>query len=299
MKNMAETMARLLKGFLASGFVLLASISQIYAAAATTAKVTVPVLHVGQDYFTNATLTPQSATHVTVIHSRGMMLAKMADLDPDVQRQLGYEPAPTKGAKATASSQATTNTTLFGKLKTMGDNFQAGADQAQADREAKGPPLLRTLKDMGERAQEEAKPADRFQNATLVEKLIAFSILGAVVVLYFFFCNSCRQLCRRAGSPSEILVWLPGWKRLALFRATGTSWWWFFLGILVPGLGPLIFFIGWVLCCIRLCEAFQQSRWWVWLMIIPFLGWLVFIHFDKASKAEDDEPAVRSVKYAF
>jgi hypothetical protein len=299
MKDTAGTCVGLLKCFLASGLVWLASVSQI-SAAATTAKVTVPLLHVGQDYFTNATLTPQSATHVTVIHSRGMTLAKMADLDPDVQRQLGYEPAPAKGAKAIAGSQATTNTTLFGKLKTMGDNFQAGAEQAQADREAKGPPLLRALKDMGERAEQDAKPGDRFENATLLEKIIGFSILSALAVLYFFFCNACRQLCRRAGTPSEVLVWLPGWKRLALYRATGTSWWWFF-GMLVPGLGALIGFIGWILCSVRLCETFQQSRWWAWLLLIPVINWVVIIHFAQATKGEDNEPAIRSMKsgYAF
>src|SRR3954462_3823641 len=143
MKDKTATSVRLLK-VLASGLVLLASVCQTTAAAAAP-KVTVPLLHVGPDYFTNATLTPQSSTHVTVIHSRGMTMAKMADLDPDVQRQLGFEPAPPKGQKAVANSAATTNATFLGKLKKMGDNFQAGAEQAQADREAKGPPLLRSL----------------------------------------------------------------------------------------------------------------------------------------------------------
>jgi hypothetical protein len=303
MKDATGTGIGLLKALLVASLILLASVSQTTAAAVTSPTVTVPLLRVGSDYFTNATLTPQSAKHVTVMHSRGMTMAKMADLDPEVQQQLGFDPSPTKGSKATASSQASTNATFLGKLKKMGDEFQAGADQAQADREAKGPPLLRALQKMGEDAEQHAKDskaADRFENATWLEKSIGFSILGAIIVLYFLFCNACRHLCRRAGAPSEILIWIPGWKRLALYRATGTSWWWFFL-VIMPFFGPLIAGIGWILCCVRLCDAFQQSRWWVWLMLIPVIGWIVFIHFAKASEGEDKEPAIRSMNsgYAF
>jgi hypothetical protein len=298
MKDMTGRVA-LLKPLLASGLLLLAWACQISAAATASHEVTVPVLHVGTDYFTNATVTA-SSTHVTVIHSRGMTMAKMADLDPDVQRELGFDPGPVKGAKATAGSQTSTNTSLFGRLKKAGEDFQAGAEQAQTDRETKGPPLLRALRDRAEQEANGATPAERFEKATLVEKLIVLGTFAAIAVLYFLFCNACRQLCRRAGSPSEILVWLPGWKRLALYRATGTSWWWFFL-VIIPVLGQLIAFIGWVLCCVRVCDAFRQSRWWAWLMISPLFGWFVFIYFAKASEADDQEPAVRSMNsgYAF
>jgi hypothetical protein len=308
MKNWVRMSMDWCKAFFAAGLIF-ASILQT-TAAATAAKVTVPLLHVGSDYFTNATLTPQSSTHVTVIHSRGMTMAKMADLDPELQRQLGFEPAPAKGTKVAANSQTATNTTVLGKLKRMGDEFQAGANQAQADKESKDskePPLFGTLRKMKDEAQQgarDARPADRLKNATLVEKLSALATVCGIVGLYFFFCNACRHLCRRAGTPSEYLVWLPVWKRLALYKATGTStawfWLWFFFWW-VPGLGWLIGFIGWVLCCRRLCEAFQQSRWWVWPMLIPIGGWIVFMHFAHASKDEDNEPAIRSMNsgYAF
>src|SRR5262245_33692640 len=99
----------LFKPLLMIGLLVLASVCQT-TAAADAHEVTVPVLRVGANYFTNATVTTaQSSTHVTVTHSRGMTMAKMADLDPDPQRQLGFDPGPAKGPKATATSGTGTN----------------------------------------------------------------------------------------------------------------------------------------------------------------------------------------------
>ena len=262
----------LLKPLLMSGLLLLASICQSTAASAAH-EVTVPVLRVGTNYFTNATATAQSATHVMVNYSGGMMMTKMDDLDPDVQRQLGVDPS---------TSGTGTNATVLGKLNRMANEFVAGMKQALADREAE---------ERGQPPQRGAKGPYHFENPTWGEKLIGLSFMGAIFVLYLPFCNACRLLCRRAGAPSNILVWIPGFKRLALYRAIGVSWWWFFL-ILLPGLGQLIAGIGWIIFCVRVCEVFQLSRWWAWLLLIPFINWLVFIYFARATKAEDHDPAI-------
>src|SRR5262245_41919970 len=206
MKDMTGIVG-LLKPLLITGLLLLVSVCQTTVAAVDAHEVTVPVLRVGTDYFTNATVTAQSATHVTVNYSRGMMVAKMGDLDPDVQRQLGLDPGLTKDPNATG-----TNATLFGKLNKWANGFVAGMKQALADRETKGPPLSR--------APEAKSSPYSFENPTWGEKLIGLSIVGAIFILYFLFCNACRHLCRRAGTPSNFLVWIPGWKRLALYRAT-------------------------------------------------------------------------------
>jgi hypothetical protein len=69
----------------------------------------------------------------------------------------------------------------------------------------------------------------------------------------------------------------------------------------VPGIGQLIAGIGWIVFSVRLCETFQLSRWWAWLLLIPFINWLVIIYFAKATEGEDREPAIRSMHsgYAF
>jgi hypothetical protein len=254
----------LLKPLLMSGLLLLASICQTTAASAAH-EVTVPVLRVGTNYFTNATVTAQSATHVMVNYSGGMTMTKMGDLDPEVQRQLGFGPKSAKGPNASG-----TNATLFGKLNQMANDFVAGMKQALADREAE---------EMGQPRQ---RGPYHYENPTWIEKVIGLSIAAEVVFLYLPFCNACRHLCRRAGAPAGILVWLPGWKRFPLFRAVGVSWWWIFLA---PG-------IGWIIFSVRLCEVFQLSRWWAWLLLIPLINWFVFIYFARATKSEDHDPAI-------
>jgi len=64
---------------------------------------------------------------------------------------------------------------------------------------------------------------------------------------------------------------------------------------------PPIDLIVWIVCCGRLCDTFQRTKWWVLLMIWPWLGWPVFMYFARVSKAEEDELAVRRMKqgYAF
>src|ERR1043166_8458161 len=71
-------------------------------AGALASEFTVPLLHVGNDYFTNANLSvsDKSQTHVSVVHSRGMSVVKAADLDPWLQQKLGYKPQTSKAAAA-------------------------------------------------------------------------------------------------------------------------------------------------------------------------------------------------------
>jgi hypothetical protein len=147
---------------------------------------------------------------------------------------------------------------------------------------------------------------------------VVLAIILAELAFYFSFCWSCWQLCRRAGHPSIFLVWLPGLKQLALYRATGTSWFWFFFPLfcsyacvrslssahlsyaflavswfwLLLSLSALV---AWVRCCARLCGTFNKTKWWVPLMIWPVLGWPVFMYLAWATRSEDDEPALRAL----
>jgi len=250
-------------------------------------EITVPVLHVGPDYFTNATLSPQSSTHVTVFHSRGMTMAKIEDLDPDLQRKLGYEP---KEELRKSSPVPTAEPPAGADSKRVADTKQTIAS-------AKLRLLLEKARVRAQEQAEDARVNDDINRTSIIQQIIRFGMLLAITVVYFLFCHACLQLCRRAGTPSTALVWLPGFKKLALFRATGVSWNWFFWGLILPTIG----LIGWIICCSRLCQTFQRTRWWTLLMIWPMLGWPIFLFFAYTSRADDDEPAIRNIKagYAF
>jgi len=280
---------------------------------AATPEVTVPLLRVGPDYFTNATITPLSSTHVNVLHSRGMTMAKAEDLDPDLQRKLGYDanhskasatpPNLTQSKTSPASAKASWNTNSENSSGVPTSKPSTVADSRRvADKKAHGSAKLQILLEkVRARAREQEEDGgqvnERRDLNSIIQQIIGLGVLIAISVVYFLYCHACLQLCRRAGAPSTVLVWLPGFKKLALFRATSVSWWWFFLGFILP----IISLIGWIICCSRLCQTFQRTRWWTLLMIWPMLGWPIFMFFAYTSREDDDEPAIRNLSqgYAF
>jgi hypothetical protein len=115
-------------------------------------------------------------------------------------------------------------------------------------------------------------------------------LLLLIGVYYIQFSRACSQLCRRTGAPSAILIWLPYLKRLPLFKAVGLSRIFFLVGLVVPFVGG----IAWIVCCLRLCETFHCSKWLVIVMLVPLVGWSVFLYLARESAEDDNEPAVRN-----
>jgi len=58
--------------------------------AATAADVTLPVLNVGSEVYSNVTVTATNATHLTFTHSRGMGSVKLRNLSPELQKRFHY-----------------------------------------------------------------------------------------------------------------------------------------------------------------------------------------------------------------
>ena len=225
-----------------------------------------PVLEAGGISYTNVLVTGTTTRDVFIRHAGGLSTLKVSDLDAPTRTALGFPvaaPAPTAGAAAGSTNR------VLGLLGTVAD--RVGQESKQDDlREADLPPEIQ---------------------ARLAQLRLAVTVILLVaVVLYLPFSFSCMRLCRRAGAPSSFLVWLPLFKRLALFKAVNISCLWFFLGIVIPFVGAC----AWILCCVRLCETFQRTRWLVVPMLVPVLGWLVFIYLDLVSRADDQDPAVRS-----
>jgi hypothetical protein len=72
---------------------------------------------------------------------------------------------------------------------------------------------------------------------------------------------------------------------------------WFWLGFFIPLVGAS----GWAICCWRLCDTFQKSKWLTLAMVCPFLGWIPLVYLAEATRAEDDELSIKRLKagYAF
>ena len=212
-----------------------------------------PVLQVGATMYTNATVTVtgKSGADLFILHSKGIATLKIKDLDDATRARLGF---PSRNAT------------------------QASAVPAQAVENAFSEMML----------EEPSQPESSVKLGGLAG-LFSVAMLLFVVIMYVPFCMSCANLCKKAGTPSAILVYLPVVKQLALFRATGVSWLYFFLGLFIPFVG----LIGWIVCCQRLCETCNRSKWLVLAMVLPPFGWLAFISLARGSRKEDHEPVLR------
>ena len=51
-----------------------------------------PALRVGSEVYSNVTVINVTATHLTFLHYRGVMSAKLADLEPSLQHHFGFDP---------------------------------------------------------------------------------------------------------------------------------------------------------------------------------------------------------------
>ena len=228
-----------------------------------------PVLWAGGVSYTNALVTGKTAKDIFIRHSGGLATLRVSDLDSSTRSALGIS---TNTPNAAASTVSSTN------------RFRG---------------VLGALADLGHKAEQKHRelleedndgPAPIETPTRMIARWVAAVVFLSMVILYFPFCLSCSRLCRRAGAPSSFLVWLPGFKRLALFKATNVSRLWFFVGIVIPFVGAC----AWILCCLRLCEMFHRTRWFLLLMLLPFFGWFVFMYLDRVSRDEDSDPAVRS-----
>jgi len=65
---------------------------------------TFDVLQIGTRTYTNVTVTTKATNYIFIVHKGGMVSLKVADLPPDVLRQLGYAGAPVSKAATNAAA---------------------------------------------------------------------------------------------------------------------------------------------------------------------------------------------------
>ena len=81
-----------------SGRLVLLSGVLVLAAGVRAADVSLATLKVGDEFYTNVTVTSATATDIYFSHSRGMSNAKLKNLDPELQKQFHFDAA--KAAEA-------------------------------------------------------------------------------------------------------------------------------------------------------------------------------------------------------
>jgi len=98
-------------------------------------------------------------------------------------------------------------------------------------------------------------------------------------------------ICRKAGHPPGLLVWLPWLKLFPMFRAAGMSGWWV-LACFVPVLNlmPLL------LWPLKIAQARGKSVWIGVLLLLPVFNLFAFLYLAFSNGASDEEDEVPEPK---
>ena len=222
------------------------------------------VLHIGTQTYSNVTVTTKAKAYVFLLHSAGLASVKVSELPPDVLEKLGYTTA--------LASKGATNTALVWAKRGMAKVSGAQVKQLEQQFELKwrGPASAKLA-------------AMHLAGLTLV-----FVALGISLLFYLFHCYCWMLICRKAGKPAGILVWLPGVQMVPWLRAAGMSGWWC-LAFLVPVLN----IVAWVLLCLNLAKARGKSVWIGVLLLLPLTNFFAFLYlaFSNDGQSDQDEEA--------
>lgn len=182
--------------------------------------------------YSNVTVTTKGKDYIVIQHSRGLTSVKVAELPPDIQRELGYLKSET--AENSSSTAAAKATALVNAIPTK-DLEQAWSKYAPVGL----PPV-------------KLNPG------------ILLAVLGGLLVLYLFYCYCASLICQKTGKPAGALIWVPVLQLIPLFRAADMSPAWL-LAMLVPGLNV----VAQIIWCFKIARARGQGALIAILLILP------------------------------
>ncbi len=226
--------------------------------------------------YTNVTVMTKASNYIFIVHSGGMTSVKLADLQPEVRKRLGYAD--------TSAPQVMTNTAAVRLQKVIAklDLPQFKESRKQLEQAWRGP-LTAQLGELG-----------------LMGPKRNWTVLGIVLLLYvciyLFYSYCCLLICRKAGHPPGVLVWLPLLKLFPMLRAAGMSCWWF-----VACFVPLLNLVPLILWPFNIAKVRGKGVWIGVLLLLPVANVFAFLYLafsDSASQGEDEghPPKVMSLQ---
>jgi len=220
------------------------------------------VLQTRTAVYTNVTVTTAAKNYIFILHAGGMASVKVADLPVEVQQQLGYGIA--------KDSKSSTNTVT-----------------GWANREMAKLQVNKVFGGRFDRTWHNRAPAGLGSLGFISSKLLPF-LLGMSLLFYLFYSYCCLLICRKAGKPPGVLIWVPLLQCIPMLRAAGMSSWWF-----VAFFVPLLNLVPSVLWPLKIVKARSKSIWVGVLLLLPVANLIAFLYLafsDAAPANEDEEP---------
>jgi len=190
----------------------------------------IPVLTTRTASYTNVTITATNGAGIFFLHRGGVGNVRFDELERESYAVLGLEAPEPEGPK-----QANVADRLEGMLPPW--LVRSGKEEEVAQRPPALPELTRTS---------------------------LFAIGGFVLGIHLLYSWCFASICRKARRPSSLLVWLPVFQALPLFRAARMSGWLLLL-MIVPLLNVIVL-VAW---CFRIVHYLRHSRIWALFLILP------------------------------
>jgi len=250
------------RGFLRAGLValvLLVGLDRLVAVG----EIQVPLVKTLSGEYRNVKIFNRTATHLSFAHENGTAVIKLAEVDPETLATIERIRA---GVESKGNEWATV----------------AALENKPASAKERSVAALTKLFS-GKVSAESVSPA--------ITRVMLWRFLGGLALAWFFFgfCNS--LICKKAGHPGGLLVWLPVFQMIPLFRAAGMSGWWF-LGMMIP----LLNLVGFVLWCVKITQARGKGFLTAVMLILPVTNLLAFLYLafsNGHARAEDTFVPVR------
>ncbi len=206
-----------------------------------------PMLQIGTQFFTNATVTTHSTSYVFIVHSGGMANIKVAELNDDAREKLGY---PTAAQRA----QAAATNSVIARARTKVASLQ--------------PVELKKL----QRTWTAYVPKDvpSLKSLPLNVLLFCASIL-LLGHLFFSFC--CKSICEKTGMATGAAIWVPILQIIPMLQAAGMSPMWF-LAFFIPGLN----LIAQIIWSFKIVQARGKAPVVAVGLILPITNVLSFLY---------------------
>jgi hypothetical protein len=219
---------------------------------ASAADVRLPELKTRTGTYTNVTVTSQTKTDIMISHDRGIGNVRVSDIEDDAALiALGYKVAAMEGEPST--NKISSALAIF-----------TGTNQ----------PLQELMKTPAWARLEELR-------GVKLSLAMQIGIAAGVVIIYLFGCFCLKLICIKAGYEPGVLIWLPIFQMIPMFRAAGMSGWW-----LLACLIPLLNLIAMILWSFKIVRARGKSVLVAIMLLLPLLNLFAMLYLAFSGSAE-------------
>lgn len=169
----------------------------------------ISVIKVKGQVYSNATVVKVTSTDIFFISAEGTRNAKLADLDPELQKHFHYTPP-----EPVAIEQ---------KSAAMKDQFFHGT-------------VPKTFQ------------AEQKQILAVANSKATLAVIGISFLFYLFLCYCFKRICEKCGVKPGALVWIPVFNLIRLLQAAGLSGW-LFITFFIPVVNLAVILLMWAKIC--------------------------------------------------